>query len=118
MNRTTPRPTRSDLSLVLLGGLGMLSCLSCNTIRTTEDQFEERILLSSERDGNSEIYIMNPDGTEIQRLTNHPAADLHAVLSPDGNEEIYIMNSDCTGQVRITDNPTPDLWPTWGRMRR
>jgi len=36
------------------------------------------IVFNSDRDGNSEIYIMRPDGSGQRRLTNHPASDVHA----------------------------------------
>ena len=32
-----------------------------------------KILFTSGRDGNREIYIMNPDGSEQVNLTKHPA---------------------------------------------
>ena len=35
----------------------------------------ERIAFSSDRDGNRDIYVMNPDGEDVLRLTNHPAFD-------------------------------------------
>src|SRR5205823_2728079 len=44
------------------------------------------IAFVSNRDGNSEIYIMAPDGTAQQRLTNDPASDLFPSWSPDGKQ--------------------------------
>ena len=35
-----------------------------------------KILFTSARHGNREIYIMNPNGSEQVRLTDHPANDL------------------------------------------
>jgi hypothetical protein len=35
-----------------------------------------RIAFQSIRDGNYEIYVMNPDGSEQTNLTNHPADDV------------------------------------------
>src|SRR5690606_1040696 len=35
-----------------------------------------RIAFMSNRDGNPEIYVMNVDGTNVRRLTNHPAGDV------------------------------------------
>ena len=32
-----------------------------------------KILFTSRRDGNYEIYMMNPDGSEQVNLTQHPA---------------------------------------------
>ena len=43
-----------------------------------------KILFTSARDGNSEIYIMNPDGSEQVNLTQHPATDQQPVWSPTG----------------------------------
>ena len=34
-----------------------------------------RIAFSSNRDGNYEAHMMNPDGGEVQRLTNNGAED-------------------------------------------
>ena len=45
-----------------------------------------KILFTSSRDGNREIYIMNPDGSEQVNLTQHPAGDLQAVWSPTGEQ--------------------------------
>ncbi|UCF59645.1 MAG: PD40 domain-containing protein [Anaerolineaceae bacterium] len=44
----------------------------------------EVIAFISERDGNAEIYIMNTDSSNPQRLTNDPAYDAWPVWSPDG----------------------------------
>jgi hypothetical protein len=35
----------------------------------------EKIAFESNRDGNFEIYVMNADGSNVQRLTNNPADD-------------------------------------------
>jgi TolB protein len=72
-----------------------------------------RIAFSSDRDGNYEIYVMNPDGTGATRLTNNTAIDDFPSISPDGTKiafesnrngsvEIYVMNSDGTNPTRLT----------------
>jgi Tol biopolymer transport system component len=38
-----------------------------------------QVSFASNRDGNFEIYLMNPDGSAQTRLTTNPAAD----ISPD-----------------------------------
>ena len=79
----------------------------------------DRIVFSSARDGNNEIYVMNADGSNQTRLTNHPGYDGAPVWAPDGrriaftsdrggNAEIYVMNADGTGVSRLTD--TTDGW--------
>ncbi|NIR87369.1 tandem-95 repeat protein, partial [Candidatus Bathyarchaeota archaeon] len=83
-----------------------------------------QIAFQTLRDGNSEIYSMNLDGTGQTRLTNHGASDFDPAWSPDGtkiafssqrdgNSEIYIMNADGTGLTRLTNDPEFDSGPAW-----
>jgi TolB protein len=84
----------------------------------------EKIAFETLRDGNYEIYLMDPDGSNETNLTNHPANDVAPAWSPDGhrlafvsdregNGEIYIMDRDGSGIVRLTYNSADDGWPTW-----
>ena len=68
-----------------------------------------KIVFSSNRNGNFEIYMMNPDGSQQVRLTNHRATDLGPVFSPTGEEilfvsdrsgerDLYIMRADGGGE--------------------
>jgi Tol biopolymer transport system component len=84
-----------------------------------------RIVFQSNRiDENSEIYIMNADGTGLVRLTFAPGDDQTPAWSPDGewivfqshrdgNPEIYLMRPDGSGQVNLTNDPTEDSHPKW-----
>ncbi len=82
------------------------------------------IAFNTRRDGNSEVYVMDADGSNQTRLTNNPAHDAGPVWSPDGsriafirfrdgNEEIYSMNADGSGQTRLTDKQALDRSPAW-----
>ena len=46
-----------------------------------------RIAFSSTRDGNSEIYVVNRDGSNVRRLTNHPGIDITPTWSPTGHAD-------------------------------
>ena len=83
-----------------------------------------KIAFESSRDGNSEIYTMDFDGKNQNRLTNNPAYDGSATWSPDGkkiafvsdrdgNSEIYVMDANGANQVRITNNPAEESSPAW-----
>ncbi len=83
-----------------------------------------RILFTSSRDGNSEIYTMNMNGADQERITNNEYYDGDATWSPngskiafvsdrDGDFEIYIMNADGNNVKRITNNPGEDNSPEW-----
>lgn len=86
--------------------------------------FNGKVVFASSRDGNSEIYAMNANGTSQTRLTNDAANDSHPAWSPDGtriafttdrdgNNEIYVMNANGSDPTRLTINPASDSQPTW-----
>jgi hypothetical protein len=73
-----------------------------------------QILFTSNREGNHEVYIVNWDGSGLQRLTNNPAVDGLATGSPDGQHlafvsnrdgtwAVYVMNLDGSNQTRLFD---------------
>jgi Tol biopolymer transport system component len=83
-----------------------------------------RIVFQSDRDGDWEIYVMNPDESHTVQLTDNTAADEYPVWSPDGkqiafksdrdgNFEIYVMNADGTNQRRLTNHSANDEDPAW-----
>jgi len=43
-----------------------------------------KIAFDSERDGNREVYVMNPDGSGQKNLTKNSADDYMPAWSPDG----------------------------------
>jgi Tol biopolymer transport system component len=85
-----------------------------------------KIAFQTNRDGNEEIYSMNPGGGVQTNLTNDPLWDRSPAWSADGGKvafsklagtarhQIYRMNADGTGQTRVS--PT-DVWsydkPSW-----
>lgn len=53
-----------------------------------------RLAFVSERDGNSEIYAVNADGTDPVRLTTNTATDEGPAWSPDGKRIAFVSNRD------------------------
>jgi Tol biopolymer transport system component len=48
------------------------------------------VVFTSERDGQAEIYRVHPEGSGLERLTDHPAFDDQAALSPDGKTLAFV----------------------------
>ena len=88
-----------------------------------------RIVLRSKQDGIRGLYVMDDDGSNVQRLTAE-WSDSWPVWSPDGRQiafnrymgngpkgrqiiDIYIINSDGTGEHRLTNELAIDTDPTW-----
>ena len=82
-----------------------------------------QIAFSSTRDGNSEIYVMDADGNNQIRLTNHPEADSQPSWSPDGRRiafvsnrnggiiQIYVMDSNGKNVKLLTNGGNPAWSP-------
>ena len=64
-----------------------------------------KILFTSTRDGNRDVFIMNPDGTEQVNLTQHRADDQQAVWSPTGEKILFVSDR---GGVRDLYTMNPD----------
>jgi Tol biopolymer transport system component len=62
-----------------------------------------QIAFVSNRDGNDEIYVMNPDGSNQRRLTNTPGEDWHPAWSPDGTKIVFQCMSGGTFNVCVVN---------------
>ena len=83
-----------------------------------------KIVFTSTRDGNSEIYIMNPDGSKQVNLTQRPSSDYAPVWSPtgehiaftsghDGVHDIYLMDADGRNVRKVFQRFARRGWPAW-----
>ena len=95
----------------------------------------KRIAFASMRDGHfrskfgitAEIYVMDANGGNQQRLTENQQHDWYPSWSPDGeriafssdrkgdfeNFEIYVMDADGGNQRKLTENRRQDTYPAW-----
>lgn len=62
-----------------------------------------KILFTSSRDGNYEIYMMNPDGTEQVNLTQDRDVDVGAVWSPTGEQILFASDRDGVRDLYLMD---------------
>jgi Tol biopolymer transport system component len=79
-----------------------------------------RIAFSSRREGSFDLYVMNADGSETQRLTASKQDDARPSWAPDGSRitfgrdrSIYVMEADGTGARRITRDNAEESQPSW-----
>ena len=93
---------------------------------------------SRDKSGNTDIYRVAADGSDLKRLTDHEAFDGYPTCSPDGysiafvsnrhvklegkqansfcpgkNCDIYLMNADGSHVKRLTFNEGANYYPVW-----
>ena len=85
----------------------------------------QRLAFASSRDGNTEVYVMDADGTNPTNLTQNADTDgWNLVWSPDGqrlaftserdgNTEVYVMDADGTDPTNLTQSAGDDWAPVW-----
>lgn len=83
-----------------------------------------KIVFTSRRDGNKQIYIMEADGSRQTRLSNNTFNDYSPHISPDGRHivfvsdrdghpEIYVMDIDGRNPRRLTSGSVANEDPSW-----
>ncbi|RKU28515.1 hypothetical protein C6499_09915 [Candidatus Poribacteria bacterium] len=86
-----------------------------------------KIAFSSWRGRNLDIYLMNPDGSGEERLTNHLARDSDPKWSPSGEYilfnsdrdgapgdwDLYLMDADGSNVRRVFEKEAVRTVPTW-----
>ena len=84
-----------------------------------------KILFRSTRDGDTNIYVMDADGSNQVRLTSDVGSDIQPTWSPDcsriaflsdrdaGNKDIYVMNADGSNQVSLGATAAEEIELDW-----
>jgi TolB protein len=135
--------TMASFLAMALAALLLVLAATADTAEAGEDK-DKKIVFTSDRTsgtgvnnptGDEEIFVMDPDGTELQQLTSNTVTDFSPTLSPDGEKiafvsagaqtsnsqgdfEIYLMNAlDGSDQQNLTttngdiDDFYPDFSP-------
>lgn len=106
----------------------MIWCLSLPLLllssRISPAETGEKIAFVSYRNGSSDVFVMNSDGSDPTNLTNHPARDIQPCWSPDGMKmafvsdrrgsyDIYVMDVDGSNPIQLTKHPGEHITPAW-----
>lgn len=82
------------------------------------------VVFASDRTGNYEIYMLDPETGLTTQLTNDPAEDVDPMWSPDGSTivfasdrdgdfELYVMRANGTDLRQLTNNTSEERQPRW-----
>lgn len=61
----------------------ILVSIACNTVVEPEANYRNKILFSSSRSGIEQLYMMNPDGSDVRQITGGPYSHASGRWSPD-----------------------------------
>lgn len=123
---TQPEKEDSDISKVNVG-TGTIVQLTNDTAYDFGPVWSPdgtRIAFSTNRSGNYEIYVINPDGSNPVNLTQAAQADyvpkwsydgqmISFISARDGNKELYVMNADGSNQMRLTNTAEDEVNHVW-----
>ncbi|MGB5813383.1 MAG: hypothetical protein WBG86_22805 [Polyangiales bacterium] len=83
----------------------------------------DRVYFTSSRQGNSEIYSANLDGSAVRRLTNSRGIDVSPTCGPGsklafvsnrhGSPQVFTMNRDGSEVTRVTFRGNHNQTPAW-----
>jgi TolB protein len=117
--RGGPHPYRLDLAT---GRENRLSSVVGYSGRWSPDG--TMIAVSLEQEGNSDLFLLSPEGRLLQRLTEHSGIDVSPTWSPDGRQlafcssrsgspQIYVVNVSNGSVRRLTFSGSYNTSPTW-----
>ncbi|HUF53790.1 MAG TPA: hypothetical protein VMR52_08460 [Dehalococcoidia bacterium] len=114
---------------ILLSGIALLVAGACGDgggepEPTYTGEPAGRILFSSDRDGNLDVFIVGADGSDPVNLTNDPGSDDQAAVNDagdtiafisnrDGSPDLWLMGMDGSGQRSILSDPGVAARPVW-----
>ena len=117
--------TLSDQSIEISGWALNKNMIIEGSPRDLELEYSiKKIIFTSIKNGNEDIFSMNLDGTGLTQLTDYSGRDWYPSVSPDGKKIAYTseingvwqiasMNWDGTGKTQLTTNTGRSGYPHW-----
>lgn len=119
----------SDIFTVNGDGTGMTNLTRTSAVAEFSPSWApngNRIVFAARSTGedNVDLFLMDADGSGIERLTTDLAYDLTPAWSPDGeriafvrnldgNNEVFVVNADGSEEHQLTNHPFGDESPAW-----
>ena len=83
-----------------------------------------KIAFWADREGTRDVYLMNPDGTDQVKITQHRSQNITPVWSPTGEQilfvsdrdgvwDLYLMDPDGSNVRRVFEKEAPRAEPAW-----
>lgn len=79
-----------------------------------------KIIFNTYRDGNREIYLMNPNGSDQVNITNHRADDVSGTWSPTGERILFASDRDRSPgswDLYLMDAVGKNVQPVFGKSK-
>ena len=122
---------RSTAQMKMIMKIALIVCLTLVFLNSHAfPMLQGKLVFSSYRESrNRQLYVVNPDGSQIRRLTHslENESDTAPVWSPDGSQiafhrireinaferdaEIYVINADGSNPRNLTQHPALDARP-------
>ncbi len=123
----TPSPSVPQISPVPVTSTQQIKPSATPTVYISPTPFsniksKEKVIFVSDLDGFMNIYTINPDGSNLYKITKEKYEKAFPAISPDGMKiiysgnkddvwSIYTINPDGTGEKRITNSGSNDIMP-------
>jgi len=112
-----------SLTLVVLAGAAPGTGVRSAATALDSSASNGAIIFASTRDGNSDLYAVNADGTGLTQLTNEPYDAYNPLPSPDGRhilfeggEGLTVMDVDGSGRHAVHScSVSPEAWSSDSR---
>jgi len=105
--------------------LGTIAVLVVTAQAAEANRNDGLIVFESDRGGQSDLWVMEANGSNQKRLTNDKVDDVFPAWSPNGTQiawtrggrgpegEIWVMNADGSGKQQVTFNSFSDFNASW-----